>query len=97
MNNILANETLFRIGIFSFIVMVIADVIVAWALYIFLKPINNEFSLLAAWLRLVNSAIFAIALYNLFSVLHILSSADYLDRIQHKSVAGTGYDFARCI
>ena len=77
-NNIVANETLFRIGIFSFIVMVIADVIVAWALYIFLKPINNEISLLAAWLRLVNSTIFAIALYNLFSVLQILSGADYL-------------------
>ncbi len=77
-NNILANETLFRMGIFSFIVMVIADIIVAWALYIFLKPVNKDLSLLAAWLRLVNSTIFAIALYNLFSVLHILSGADYL-------------------
>lgn len=77
-NNILANETLFRIGIFSFIVMVIADLLVAWALYIFFKPVNNEISLLAAWLRLVNSTIFAIALYNLFSVLQLLSGADYL-------------------
>lgn len=77
-NNILANETLFRIGIFSFIVMVIADLLVAWALYIFFKPVNNEISLLVAWLRLVNSTIFAIALYNLFSVLQLLSGADYL-------------------
>jgi hypothetical protein len=34
--------------------------------------------LLSGWLRLVNSTIFGIALFNLFSVLHILSGAEYL-------------------
>ncbi len=80
-NNIIAKEMLFRTGILSFIVMVIADVIVAWALYIFLKPVNKDLSLLAAWLRLVNSTIFAIALFNLFSILHLVSGADYLTAI----------------
>jgi hypothetical protein len=77
-NNIMANEMLFRIGIFSFIIMVIFDLVLAWALYVLLKPVNRSLSLLAAWLRLVNVTIFGIALYHLFGVLQLLSGADYL-------------------
>lgn len=58
--------------------MVVFDVVLAWALYILLKPVNKNLSLLSGWLRLVNSTIFGIALYNLFSVLQILSGAEYL-------------------
>ena len=77
-NNIMANELLFRIGIFSFVIMVIFDVVLAWALYVLLKPASKSLSLLAAWFRLVNGTIFGIALYNLLSVLQLLSGADYL-------------------
>ncbi len=73
-NNIIANEFLYRIGILSFVIMVIVDVLVAWALYIFLKPVNNNLSLLAAWLRLVNCAVFGIALIDLINVLEVLNS-----------------------
>ncbi|WP_406661456.1 DUF4386 domain-containing protein [Methanolobus sp. ZRKC3] len=77
-NNIMASESLFRIGILSFIIMVIFDVVLAWAFYVLLKPVNKTLSLLSGWLRLVNGTIFGIALYNLFSVLQILSGAEYL-------------------
>jgi hypothetical protein len=77
--NIIANDMLFRIGIFSFIIMVVFDVLLAWALYVVLKPVNKHLSLLSGWLRLVNSTIFGIALFNLFGVLQILSSAEYLN------------------
>ena len=77
-NNIMANEMLFRIGIVSFIIMVIFDLVLAWALYVLLKPVNKSLTLLAAWFRLVNATIFGIALYNLFSVLQLVSGADYL-------------------
>lgn len=76
--NIMENLTLFRIGILSFIIMVIFDVVLAWALYILLKPVDKNLSLLSAWLRLVNGTIFGIALYHLFGVLQILSGAHYL-------------------
>lgn len=76
--NIMDNGQQFRIGILSFIVMVIFDVLLSWALYILLKPVNKDVSLLTAWLRLVNATIFGVALYHLFAVLHILSGADYL-------------------
>ncbi|MDD3246589.1 MAG: DUF4386 domain-containing protein [Methanosarcina sp.] len=77
-NNIMANELQFRLGILGFIIMVIFDVVVAWALYVLLKPVNRSISLLAAWFRLVNATIFGIALYNLFSVLQLLGGANYL-------------------
>ena len=60
------------------LIMVIFDAVLTWAFYVLLKPTNNSLSLLAAWFRLVNATIFGIALYNLFSVLQLLSGADYL-------------------
>ncbi|MDD5065783.1 MAG: DUF4386 domain-containing protein, partial [bacterium] len=63
-NNIKANETLFRIGIGSFLIVIICDIIVAWALYIFLRPINKGLSMLTAWFRLVYAVIFSVALVN---------------------------------
>jgi len=77
-NNIMSNDWLFRVGILSFFIMVIFDVVLAWALYLLLKPVNGNLSLLSGWLRLVNSTIFGVALYNLFSVLRIMSGAKYL-------------------
>jgi hypothetical protein len=77
-NNIMANELLFRSGICSFIIVIILDVVVAWALYVLLKPVNKSLSLLTAWFRLVYATIFGIALLNLIIALHLLSGADYL-------------------
>jgi hypothetical protein len=77
-NNIMANEGLFRIGICSFIIVIICDVVVAWALYVLLKPVHKSLSLLTAWFRLVYATIFGIALASYFSVLLLLSGADYL-------------------
>jgi hypothetical protein len=77
-NHIMDNELLFRCGIVSFIIVVILDVLVAWALYIFFKPVNNNLALLAAWFRLVFLAIWGSAFYYLLNVLQLLSGAEYL-------------------
>lgn len=77
-NNISAKESLFRVGILSFIIMVVFDVILAWALYVLLIPVNKSLSLLTAWLRLVNAAIFGIAVFNLFTVLNLISGVEFL-------------------
>ncbi|MEA2077560.1 MAG: DUF4386 domain-containing protein [Candidatus Marinimicrobia bacterium] len=77
-NNILANEGIFRLGICSLIIVAILDVLVAWALYILLKPVNKSLSLLTAWFRLAYATILGIALLNLFGVLQLLNGSDYL-------------------
>lgn len=76
--NITANEMQFRAGIISFLIVIICDVIVAWSLYLFLKPVNKNLSLLAGWFRLVYAVIFAISLFNLVAVPGLLTSTDYL-------------------
>lgn len=77
-NNIIANEILFRSGFISFVVVLILDVLVAWVLYVLLKPVNKNLAMLAACFRLVYTAIFGIALSNILNVLPLLSGAEYL-------------------
>jgi hypothetical protein len=77
-NNIQNSETLFRVGICCILIVLILDVVVAWALYIFLKRVNKSLSLLAAWLRLVYAVMLGIALINFVNVLILLNYTDYL-------------------
>lgn len=75
--NLQANEQLFRLGLASFLLVVLLDVLVAWSLYIFLKPADARLSLLAAWLRLAYSAMYAAAMFGLALALRLLSNADF--------------------
>jgi len=75
-SNIVASESRFRAFIATWIVMLVADVVVAWALYVFLRPVSDSLSLLTAWVRLVYVAIAAIAVVNLLSVPDVVSGAD---------------------
>jgi len=76
-HNIKANEFHFRIGVCSYLVVIICDIVVAWSLYIFLKPVDQGISLLTAWLRLVYATIYAMALVSYFNVLQLLNGHDY--------------------
>ncbi|MFY7997463.1 MAG: DUF4386 domain-containing protein [Candidatus Kapaibacteriota bacterium] len=77
--NIKNSETLFRAGVMGWLMILLLDVVVAWALYIFLNPIHKSLSRLVAWLRLVYASLLGIALLNLVVVLALLSGADYLN------------------
>jgi hypothetical protein len=68
----------FRLGIVAFLIMIVMDVLMAYPLYRLLKPVNASLALFSAWLRIVNGAIFAVAIASLFDVLQINSMAPYL-------------------
>jgi hypothetical protein len=76
--NITANKALFISAIFGYLVTFICDVVVAWALYVLLKRVNENLSLLTAWFRLVYTVIALVALLNLVNVIQLLNTADYL-------------------
>ena len=78
-NNIQASETLFRTGIFSWLIILICDVLAAWGLYIFLKLVNNSLSLIMAWFRLVYAAILGAAILNFIDVLSLIGGDGYLN------------------
>jgi len=64
--NIADHELLFRIITCGFVIVAGLDVLVAWALYVLLRPVNQSIALLSAWLRVAYAAVFAAALSNLF-------------------------------
>jgi hypothetical protein len=74
--NIAGSESLFRLGIASLLTVAGLGVIVAWGLYRVFKPVSNNLSLLAAWLRVAYAAIFAVAIAQLAGVLHLLPDAN---------------------
>lgn len=78
-SNIQSNELQFRTGLFGLFIVLFCDLIVAWALYFFFKPVSHSIALLVAWLRLVYTVILGIALLNYTDVLQLISSANYLN------------------
>ncbi len=76
--NIIASEGLFRFGVVSLILVAILDVVVAWALKTFFKPVHKGLSALAAWFRLMYTGVFVVAISQLAAVPHLLSNAGYL-------------------
>lgn len=77
-NNIITSHIIFRVGVFSWLITLICDVLAAWGLYIFLKPVNKDLSLLMAWFRLVYVAILGTALLNYVKVLLLISGENYI-------------------
>jgi hypothetical protein len=77
-NNIMASESLFRLGIVGHLVVLFTDVGVSILLYILLKPVSKTLSLVAAVFRLVMTAMRGINLVNHFFALLLLSGAGYL-------------------
>jgi hypothetical protein len=75
--NIIANMTLFREAIFCYLITFVCDLLAAWALYVLLKPVNENLSLLTAWCRLVYAVIALVALVNLVTVLQLLNTTNY--------------------
>ncbi|MGH8938345.1 MAG: DUF4386 domain-containing protein, partial [Actinomycetes bacterium] len=66
--DVLAQEGLFRVAVVALYLVVVLDVVVAWALLHVFSPVNQQVSHLAAWFRLAYAAVFAVAISQLVSV-----------------------------
>jgi hypothetical protein len=75
--NILAHETLFRIGVAGDMLYCVGDVVVLTAFYVILKPVSENLALLAAFGRLVHGFTWLLVTLNLFTALRLLTGADY--------------------
>lgn len=75
-DNIIASEGLFRVAIAALLVVTFLDILVAWALYVLLRPVNAALARLVGWLRLAAATVFAVALANLLDVAQLVGSAD---------------------
>ena len=76
--NIAAHGKLFFVGVLCQLVTLILDVIIAWAFYILLAPVNRALSLLTAWFRLVYTVMALAGLLNLVTVFRLVHTPEYL-------------------
>lgn len=92
-NNIIANESLFRIGIASEILMYVLVILLAWALYGILKTVNRNLALLALLWRLGEAIIGASAtvLSGLIPLL-LLNNAETFETQQLQSLVSLFLD-----
>jgi len=75
--DVMASEGMFHLGVLSLYLVVVLDVVVAWALFRVFAPVSEGISRLAAWFRLAYAGVFMVALGQLAGIPHLLSSAGY--------------------
>lgn len=76
--NISAHLGLFAVAILCYIVSFTGDIVIAWALYVLLSPVNKMLSLLTAWCQLVYAAVALSSVFSLLNVYHLLANPYYL-------------------
>ena len=77
-NNIVASESLFRIGIVSDLFSQTIFILLVLVLYRLLKPVNKNAALLMVMFVIVSVSIQSVSILNQIAVLLLLSGADYL-------------------
>lgn len=77
--NLVAHERLFSVAILCYFVTFIEDIVIAWALYFLLAPVNKAVSLLTAGFRLVYTAVALFAVLPLVAVQHLTKSPNFVE------------------
>jgi len=67
-DDIMAAEGTFRLAVVSLYLVVVLDIVVAWALMRVFSPVSRSLSRLAAWFRLAYSGVFMVAVSQLAGV-----------------------------
>lgn len=78
LNNIIQNESMFRLGFLGDLLMVISDVVVSLLFYYLLRSVNKTVAVFAAGFRLLQSAILGANLINLFKPILMIQGAGQL-------------------
>ena len=65
-----------RCCIAGFMLVLLLDILVAWALYFFMRPAGRHLSLLSCWLRLVYAALLGAALLHLVTCLELIDQGN---------------------
>ena len=75
--NILAHETLFRLGMAGNVVYCVGTIVLLTALYVILRPVSQNLALLATFGRLIHGLSWLLVTLNLFTALRLLTDENY--------------------
>lgn len=100
--NITKNASEFRLGIAASLTVLIFDVLVAWSLYLVMKPVSASLSLLSAIFQLVYATAYISVVLKLVSALRFLDApqnyaafdAAQIETLGYHFIAGHGAEFA---
>jgi hypothetical protein len=84
--NILASQSLFRIGFVADSIMLLADVAIAVIFYVLLKPISKTLSLTAAVFRLTQASILGVNLLIYYAALLLISGEVYTNAFKEEQL-----------
>ena len=70
---IAAREGTFRLGVLAWLLVVVLDAVIAWALYRVFRPVSPAISMLTAVFRLVYTAVLLVAVGQLLRALDVLT------------------------
>ena len=76
-HNIAAHPKLFSVAVLSYVVSALGDVVIAWALYVLLAPVNRALALLGSLLQLTYAAAWLAAISNLGLLYRLVAVPDY--------------------
>lgn len=76
--NLLASQSLFRLGIVAETVIVLVEIVVSALLYVLFRPVSKPLSLAAAFARFTQSILQAVNLFTAVPALLLLGGASYL-------------------
>ncbi len=76
--NIVTHRGMFVGAILCYLITFLEDIVIAWALYILLAPVNRAMSLLTAWFRLMYTAVALVGWLNLVTVFRLLNTPEYV-------------------
>jgi len=81
-NNLLANKALFNMGLFSDVVVLLAEVTLTAMLYVMFKPVSPTLALIAAWSRIAMVLVMAFNLLINIMPVFLLSGTAYLNAFE---------------
>lgn len=93
--NIVASETLFRVGLAGEMLTCVCDVALAMILYVLLRPVSRNLALLAAFFRLTFVAIYGAAKFFEVAALVALGKDDYLNAFGPQQLHALAYMMLR--
>lgn len=89
--NLMASQSLWRIGIAGDLLMHVLDIPLMLALYLLLKPVNKYLAVSAVLFNLIQTAVLVINKLNLLVPLFLLGNAEYLKALEPQQLQALAY------
>jgi len=93
--NMVGQEGLFRVGLAIEFLMFILVMVLSWALYIILKPVNKGVALFGLLFRFSEAVLGCVVIMFYLAILMLLSGADYLQSFQPEQLQALARFFGK--